>query len=225
MAAAGAEGGQAGAPAQIADHAGGEDDQRERHAEDEDRDERGGGDGDHHVVLQRPPADAHHRLEHDGEHGGLQAEEQRLDDPHRAEGGVDQAERHDGEEARQHEQGAGDQAALGPVQQPADVDGELLRLRARQQHAVVERVQEPRLADPALLLDQDAVHHRDLPGGAAERESRDPRPGPHRLGEGGIGGHLPGRTVERDRGARHLRCAAFADGQLCLSSVASRHQR
>ena len=77
---------------------------------------------------------------------------------------------------------AGDQAALGPVQQPADVDGELLRLRARQQHAVVERVKESRLADPALLLDQDAVHHRDLPGGPAEaRERRSaPTSGPPR---------------------------------------------
>ena len=33
---------------------------------------------DHHLVLQRPPADAHHRLEHDREHRGLEAEEQRL---------------------------------------------------------------------------------------------------------------------------------------------------
>jgi hypothetical protein len=39
---------------------------------------------------------------------------------------------------------------------------------ARQQHAVVERVEEPLLADPLLFLDKDAVHHRDLPGGSAE---------------------------------------------------------
>ena len=98
--------------------------------------------------------------------------------------GVDPAERHDGDDARQHEQDARDQAAPGPVQQPADVDGELLRLGARQQHAVVERVQEPRLADPALLLDQDAVHDRDLARRAAEAEGGDPRPDAHRLAEG-----------------------------------------
>ena len=73
---------------------------------------------------------------------------------------------------------AGDDAARGPVQQPADIGGELLRLGAGQQHAVVERVQEPVLADPALLLDQDAVHDRDLPGRAAEGERGDAQPRP-----------------------------------------------
>ena len=69
---------------------------------------------DHHPVLQRPPADPQHRLEHDGQHGGLQAEEQRLDDATLPKSGVDAAERHDGDEARQHEQRAGDEAARGP---------------------------------------------------------------------------------------------------------------
>ena len=55
------------------------------------------------------------------------------------------------------------------VHQPADVDGELLRLGAGQQHAVVERVQEPLLADPAAPLDQLAVHDRDLACRPAER--------------------------------------------------------
>ena len=182
--AAGEEGRVTGATAEIADQRGSEDDERERHAEEEDRDERGGRDPDHDLVLERAPADPEHRLKHDREHRRLQAEEERLDDPDPAEGGVDEGERHDRKDARQHEEYAGDQATLGLVQQPADVDGELLRLGAGQQHAVVERVQEPGLADPALLLDQDAVHHRDLPGGAAEGEGRHPRPGAHRLGEG-----------------------------------------
>ena len=62
----------------------------------------------------------------------------------------------------------GDDAAPRAVHQPADVDGELLRLGAGQQHAVVERVQEALLAEPAPALDQLAVHDRDLPGRAAE---------------------------------------------------------
>ena len=69
------------------------------------------------------------------------------------------------------------------MQQPADVDGELLRLGPGQQHAVVEGMQEPVLADPALLLDQDAVHHRDLAGGAAKGERGDPGPDAHRVAE------------------------------------------
>ena len=48
-----------------------------------------------------------------------------------------------GDDARQDEQNAGDEPAPGPVQQPADIDRELLRLGPRQQHAVVERMQEP----------------------------------------------------------------------------------
>ena len=85
--------------------------------------------------------------------------------------------------ARQHEQDAGDQSADRPVQQPAEIDGELLRLRSRQQHAVVERVQEARLVDPALLVDDDPVHQRDLAGGPAEAEQADLQPRPERLAE------------------------------------------
>lgn len=41
---------------------------------------------------------------------------------------------------------------------------------------VIEGVQESRFRDPALLLDQYAMHHRDLPGGTAEAEARDAQP-------------------------------------------------
>jgi len=41
------------------------------------------------------------------------------------------------------------------MHQPADIGGKLLRLGSRQQHAVIERVQEPVFGDPALLVDQD----------------------------------------------------------------------
>ena len=83
---------------------------------------------------------------HDRQHRGLQAEEQRLDEADIAERGIDAAQRHDGDDAGQDEQAAGHDAAGGPVHQPADIGGELLRLRSGQQHAVVQRVQEPALA-------------------------------------------------------------------------------
>ena len=159
-----------------------QDDQRERHAEEEDGDEGQRRERHHGPVLERPLADPQDRLDHDREHGGLQPEEQRLDRRRALEQGVDRAQGHDHDEARQHEQGAGDHAAPGTVQQPADVGRELLRLGARQQHAVVQRVQEPRLADPALLLDQDPVHQRDLARRPAEAEQPDLEPGPGGLG-------------------------------------------
>ena len=57
VAAADQEGGMAGAPAEIADQPGAEDDERERHVEEEDRDEGRRRDADHDAVLQRPLAD------------------------------------------------------------------------------------------------------------------------------------------------------------------------
>ena len=107
----------------------------------------------------------------------------RLDDPDPAEGGVDDGERHDREDARQDEERAGDEPALGAVQKPADVDGELLRLGAGQEHAVVERVQEP--ASPIQRFSSTRMRciTAICPAGPP-KESGDPRPGAHRLGEG-----------------------------------------
>jgi hypothetical protein len=44
--------------------------------------------------------------------------------------------------------------------------------------------------NPALLVDDDAMHHRDLPRRPPERQSRDTRPNAHRLAQGRIGGAL-----------------------------------
>ena len=184
MAAAGLERRPAELAAGEADQARQDDDDRERHVVEEDGNEGHDRDGAHDVVAQRPLADAQHGLDHYHQHGGLQPEEQALDQRHLAQQHVDPAERHDGEQARQDEQCAGDQAAPGPVHQPADVDSELLRLGAGQQRAVVERLQEALLADPFLFLDDDAMHHRDLAGRPAEREGGDARPYLHRFGEG-----------------------------------------
>ena len=85
--------------------------------------------------------------------------------------------------AGEDEQDARGQAAAGAVQQPAGVDGQLLRLRAGQQHAVVQRVQKPLLTDPALLVHQGLLHDRDLAGRAAEGLQRDEKPGAHGLAE------------------------------------------
>ena len=49
-------------------------------------------------------ADPHDRLQDDREHGGLEAEEQGRDDADLAEQGIDDAQRHDRDDARQHEQ-------------------------------------------------------------------------------------------------------------------------
>ena len=46
---------------------------------------------------------------------------------------------------------------LHAMQQPAEIGGKLLRLRAGQQHAEIERMQELRFADPFPLIDHEAM--------------------------------------------------------------------
>ena len=75
------------------------------------------------------------------------------------------------------------QAAPHLVQEPPDVDRELLRLGAGQQHAVVQRVQEPAVRDPAAALDDLLVHDRDLPRRAAEVDEAELHPEARRLAE------------------------------------------
>ena len=161
--------------------AGTEYDDGKRNIQEEDADKGDCGQCDHHSVLERAFADANQRLDHDGENRGFQAEEQRDDDGDVAPGCIDIAQRHDGDDAGNDKKPAGNDAAEGAVHQPADIGRELLRLRTRQQHAVVERVQEALLRYPALLFDQDAVHDRDLSRGTAEAQRRDAQPSPQRL--------------------------------------------
>ncbi len=52
------------------------------------------------------------------------------------------AQRHDDDESRQHEQRPGHDAATHAMQQPTDIGGELLRFRTGQQHAEIQRMDE-----------------------------------------------------------------------------------
>lgn len=99
-----------------------------------------GGKGYHGTVPERPAADTKNRFEHDRQNRGLQSKEQRLNGADISEDGVDPAQHHDGNGAGEHEQGSGDQTALGLVHEPADIDCKLLRFRPRQQGAIVQRM-------------------------------------------------------------------------------------
>ena len=67
-------------------------------------------------------------------------------------------------------EGAGGDATPGSVQKPADVDRELRRFRAGQEHAKIQSVEKARLADPFFSLDQLCLHDRDLSGWSAETD-------------------------------------------------------
>jgi hypothetical protein len=54
------------------------------------------------------------------------------------------------------------------MEQPTDVGGKLLRFRPRQEHAVIEGMQETLFPDPSLLFHQDTMHDGDLTRRSAE---------------------------------------------------------
>jgi hypothetical protein len=110
-------------------------------------------------------------------------EEQRDHQRHAAIGGIDIAERHDRDDAGDDEEAAGHDPAERPMHEPADISRELLRFGTRQQHAVVEGMQKARLGNPAFLIDQDAMHHRDLAGRTTEAEQCDAQPDAERLAQ------------------------------------------
>ena len=85
--------------------------------------------------------------------------------------------------ARQHEQQPGHEPAADTMQQPAGIGRQLHGLGPGQQHAVVERMQEPRLVEPALFVDEYLVHQRDLASRAAEGKQADPGEDAGRFGE------------------------------------------
>ena len=62
-----------------------------------------------------------------------------------------------------------------------DWDGELLRFGPGEQMAKVERREEARLVDPLPIVDQLAMHDRDLPGGSTEADAADSREHAHQL--------------------------------------------
>ena len=91
-------------------------------------------------------ADPYDGLGNDSQHRRRQPGEQRQDQSGIARAHVHGGQREQGDHAGQYEQDAGDQAAADPVEQPPDVDGELLSLRAGQQGAVTQGVQEAGVA-------------------------------------------------------------------------------
>ena len=142
--------------------------------------------------AKRAPCHSEQSLDDDDEHGGLDADERRLDERHLTEKRIGDAEREHDEGARQDEEKASSKSAQGAVEPPADIGRKLHGFGTRQQHAEIERVQELLLADPFALVHQDAMHQRDLSGRPAEGQHADLRPHGERL--------LEGRCFNRWRG-------------------------
>jgi hypothetical protein len=155
-------------PAHDPDRDRAEHDERERHVHHEDRDERRDRHAEHESVHERLGADADGGRRHDRDHRRGEPGEHRVDPRnvamHREEPGQSEHDEH----ARQHEHHARDEPSPYAMQQPTQVDRELLRLRTRQQHAEVQRVQEAPVRHPRPTVHDLVVHEGDLPGRPSE---------------------------------------------------------
>src|SRR6266511_3622394 len=139
-------------------------------------DERRGGEQVQHPMLEGAFADPKHCLEHDGHDDRLHSVQQAPNDGYIRVRDGQPAQQQQHEYRRQDEQRAGHDAARYAVHAPGDVDSELRRLRPWQQHREVQGTQEHSLWDPALLLDELAVHDRNLTGWATEIDEAELQP-------------------------------------------------
>lgn len=170
------------AAAHVSDDARPDDDEGEWNLEEENRNECGPGNGPVQRTLQSLPRHAQKGFDHDCEHGCLDAQEDRFEGGSRTELGVGQRQRQHYQRTGKYEQEPRNQPAPDAVKPPANVGRQLHRLRAGQEHAEVEAAQKSPIVDPALLIDQNAMHEGDLSGRSAERQQTDLRPRSRRFG-------------------------------------------
>ena len=188
--------------AKVTDEPSGQHDGRKGSVQRKDGHERRGGDAPHPAVFERPRADAVRRVQHQRRHGGLDAVEDACHHRYIAKPQVHPRQADQDEQRGQHKQRPGHNAAPGAVHEPADVGGQLLRLGAGQQHAVVEGVQKALFADPAAALHQLGMHDRDLARGPAKADETELEPEQEGLAktngrrafQGGGGGWRCGRS-------------------------------
>ena len=150
-----------------------ENDERKGRCEEEQRREGRGGEPDLEARVERALADPDQRLDDDRQHRRLHAQEQRREPAEIGGVGVEDRQPENDRRAGDHEEQPRRQSAAAPVQPPADIGRELLRLRPRQQMAEIESAQIGALADPALLLHDFAMHQRDLARRSAEAQAAD----------------------------------------------------
>jgi hypothetical protein len=146
-------------------------------------------------------------------------------------GEVQPGEREHQHEPRQHETQSRQESPGPAARQHADVHTKFVRLRPWQHLVDGKKAIETAAREPALLVDEVAPDHGDLgdrptPCEQPEAQEADEYLPMGKSGRGMAG--LLGLAAGRGRGGRqiaHLPAPGFADGQLCVSSVASRHHR
>src|SRR5215211_4528902 len=141
---------------------GGQYHEREGYRQEIEGDERRDREAYEQVVVEGTPGDPQDSLDDDGYHHWLYPVEEPRDRRHVRVGYGQVREEPKHEDGGDHEKGTGHDPPHRPVQPPPYIRRDLLGLRARQQHAEVERPQVLALGDPPFPLDQLPVHDRDL---------------------------------------------------------------
>jgi hypothetical protein len=161
--------------------------ERKRDVQKEKRHERGNREQVQQSMFQRSAPDAQHGVQDDSHHHRLHAVEEAANDRHVGVGDRQPAQEQQHEDRRDDEERAGHDPTGDAVHAPGDVDRQLGCLRPRQQHREIQCPQEHRLADPALLVDELAVHDRDLAGRSAEIDEAELEPEAERLAKRHLG--------------------------------------
>ncbi len=122
---------------------------------------------------QCPFGHAIKRFKNHGENRSLEAEQQPGHDVDMPEGDIQRRQCKHDDSAGQHEQKPGQKAAAPALNRPTGIGRKLHGFRARQQHAEIERMDQPFLIHPFLFIHENALQHGDLRGRPAERQKPD----------------------------------------------------
>src|SRR5215469_2051768 len=167
-----------------ADHGGANDDGHEGQVEEKSPDKRQSRERNHQPGSEHLPSDSNRRLEHDDQDGWLESIKQHLADRGITAADVSIAQRHHADHGRQDDEATCEHAAQRAVHDPADIGREQLRVGAGQRQAIVQSIEKPVSGDPALFLNEDAVHGGELDGGTSEAQQGNARPDAERLAQG-----------------------------------------
>ena len=151
---------------------------RKGHGQDETAHKRTHRNGEQDRSMQQPSPQPVERRQHNCQNSGLHADKNGFEYSGILIGDIDHAERQHGDGARQNKKNAGNNTAAHPVQQPAKINGQLLRLWAGKQHAKIQCMQEPPFADPFHLGHHKPVHDGNLAGRTTKAEQADLEPDP-----------------------------------------------
>ena len=97
--------------------------------------------------------------------------------------GIKRGKREHDQRARRDKQKPRRKPSLHPVQAPADVGCQLLRLGPGEKMAEIQGVEKIRLGNPLAIIDQILVHQRNLPCRTTKVDQANPCESPHKGSE------------------------------------------